>query len=49
MTYLEENIHYGLEADDLAGLTHYWTLAARHRLIDEVRPVRWLPVTPGCG
>jgi chorismate dehydratase len=49
VTYLEENIHYGLEADDLAGLTHYWTLAARHRLIDEVRPVRWLPVTPGCG
>ena len=49
VTYLEENIHYGLEADDLAGLTHYWTLAARHRLIDEVRPLRWLPVTPGCG
>lgn len=45
MAYLEENIHYGLDADDLAGLTHYWTLAAKHRLIDEVRPIRWLPAT----
>ncbi|MGQ9898126.1 MAG: menaquinone biosynthetic enzyme MqnA/MqnD family protein [Acidobacteriota bacterium] len=47
VAYLKENIHYGLEADDLAGLTHYWTLAARHQLIDQVRPLQWLSAPEG--
>lgn len=41
IAYLTENIHYGLDADDIAGLTHYWKLAAKHGLITEVRPIRW--------
>lgn len=41
VAYLTENIHYGLDAEDVAGLTHYWRLAAKHGLIPEVRPIRW--------
>ncbi len=40
-TYLTENIHYGLDAEDIAGLTHYWQLAAQYGLLPEVRPIRW--------
>ncbi len=41
--YLMENIHYGLDAEDLAGLTRYWELAAKRGLIPEARPIQWLP------
>lgn len=46
-TYLLENIHYRLDADDLAGLMRYWELAAKHRLIDEAHPVVWLNPAEG--
>ncbi|OYT70497.1 MAG: hypothetical protein CFK52_10935 [Chloracidobacterium sp. CP2_5A] len=40
--YLMKNIHYGLDAEDIAGLTRYWALAAKRGLIPEARPIRWL-------
>lgn len=41
ITYLTDNINYELDAENLAGLTRYYELAARHGLIDEARDIRW--------
>jgi chorismate dehydratase len=41
--YLRHALHYELGPDDLAGLEHFYRLAAEEALIPEARPIEFLP------
>ena len=45
--YLTENIHYDLDAENLAGLRHYFEKAAAAGLIPHARPVEFAPSGAG--
>ena len=47
--YLKENIDYSLDAANLDGLRHYFTLAAEAGLIPRARPIDFLAVSERAG